>query len=385
VTNRGQWGGLVVLGRSKNNVRQTDVGSVALTGTDGVGLIEGLLLGDARNYYGMPVGQEILDDNSGILRYVSVRYGGEVIGANNEINAFSLGSVGSGTVLEYCEAISNKDDGFEFFGGTVNGKHLISMHNDDDYIDWDQGYSGKLQFIYGVQGPDNSGGSNNQGDNGFEMDSDDAASNFANSGLRSTPVVYNATIIARNLNDVALEAKERTQGTIINSVFARFATGLNMTADCYTFWNAGTFTVKNCTFQECTTPLAVPGGATPADNTKFTTTDGNLTVGANALIDATYTMTQPGNALTDRVNPVPPAGTATTTLAPPVDGFFSGAKYRGAFEPGAAPWTQNWTLASQLGLDVASVAGCAGDLNRDGIVNTADFGLFVNAFNTSCY
>ncbi|HQW86178.1 MAG TPA: hypothetical protein PLH93_03280, partial [Flavobacteriales bacterium] len=88
-----------------------------------------------------------------------------------------------------------------------------------------------------------------------------------------------------------------------------------------------------------------------------------------------------------RVNPVPAAGAvaAQTTLTPPVDGFFTGAKYRGAFQPGATPWTEGWTLAAQIGLDVAASAGCTGDLNRDGLVNTTDFGLFVNAFGTTCY
>jgi hypothetical protein len=215
------------------------------------------------------------------------------------------------------------------------------------------------------------------------MDSDDAATN---NGLRATAVVYNATIIARNLNDEALEAKERTQGTLVNCVFARFAEGLNMTTEVSNFWNANSFNVKNCTFQECTNPLRINGvnQTAGASFTKFTATDGNVIVGANSLIDATYTMTQPNNVLTDRVNPVPAAGTATTTLTPPVDGFFSGAKYRGAFQPGALPWTQNWTLAAQIGLDVAATAGCTGDLNKDGVINTADFGLFVNAFNGNC-
>ncbi|HEX2618160.1 MAG TPA: hypothetical protein VHL57_11500, partial [Flavobacteriales bacterium] len=168
VLNRGMWGGLVLLGRAYNNVRNADA-SVAVTGTDGVALIEGLLAGDNRHFYGMPIGQEVNDDNSGILRYVSLRHGGEIIGANNEINGLTMGSVGSGTTIDHVEVIANKDDGFEFFGGTVNAKYLVAMHCDDDYIDWDQAYSGKLQFVYGVQGPDNSGGANNQGDNGFEM------------------------------------------------------------------------------------------------------------------------------------------------------------------------------------------------------------------------
>jgi hypothetical protein len=107
-------------------------------------------------------------------------------------------------------------------------------------------------------------------------------------------------------------------------------------------------------------------------------------VAAQSLIDATYALTG-NNVLTDRVNPVPAAGTATTTLNAPVDGFFTGAKYRGAFQPGAEPWTTGWTLASQIGSDVSATAGCAGDLNRDGVVNSTDFGQFVNAFGSTCY
>ena len=387
VLNRGQWGSLILLGRAYTNKRAAD-GDPTATATDGVGSIEGLAPGDSRHLYGSPIGQEVNNDNSGVLRYVSLRHGGQIIGANNEINGLTMGGVGNGTTIEHVEVVSNLDDAFEWFGGTVNCKNLVAYHCDDDYIDYDQAYSGKIQFFYGVQGPDNSGGAANQGDNGFECDSDDAVTNFGNGGLRSTPVIYNATIIARNLNDEALELKERTQGTIINSIFARFGRGINMTTECAAFWNANTLQVRNCTFQEVTTPLRInnvaPAAGSP-EAVKFAT-DGNLTVGANALIDATYALTG-SNVLTDRVNPVPAAGAAAaqSTLTPPIDGFFSGAKYRGAFEPGKQPWIAGWTLASQIGLDVSAVAGCTGDLNNDGLVNSGDFSLFLNAFNNTCY
>ncbi len=387
VYNRGQWGSLIVLGRAYTNKRAAD-GDPTATSTDGVGTIEGLDAGDSRHFYGMPVGQEINDDNSGVLRYVSLRHGGEVIGANNEINGLTCGGVGRGTTIEYCEVISNLDDAYEFFGGTVDARYLVAAHCDDDYIDYDQGYSGKLQFIYGLQGPDNSGGALNQGDNGFECDSDDAVTNFGNGGLRSTPVIYNATIIGRNLNDEALEMKERAQGTIVNSIFARFARGLNMTTECAAFWNANDLQVRSCTFQEVPTPLRInnvapaPGSA---EQTKFAA-DGNLVVAAQALIDATYALTG-ANVITDRVNPVPAAGApaAQTSITPPIDGFFTGAKYRGAFIPGAEPWTTGWTLASQIGVDVAASARCPGDINGDGLINSTDFSLFVNLFGTNCF
>ena len=146
VTNRGVWGSIIVLGRAYTNKRSAD-GDATATATNGVGNIEGLATGDNRHLYGNPVGTEINTDNSGVLRYVSLRHGGEIIGANNEINGLTLGGVGSGTTIDHIEVVGNKDDGFEFFGGTVNAKNLVAMHCDDDYIDWDQGYTGKLQFI----------------------------------------------------------------------------------------------------------------------------------------------------------------------------------------------------------------------------------------------
>lgn len=407
VTNRGKWGGIIVLGKAYNNVRTTDVGSTAaVTGINGVGLIEGLT-NESRNYYGAPVGSEVNNDNSGVLRYVSIRHGGELLGANNEINGLTLGSVGSGTTIDHVEVIGNLDDGIEFFGGTVNAKYLVAMHCDDDYIDWDQAYDGRLQFVYGVQGPDNRGGALNQGDNGLELDRDDHPTNAANGGLSGAPQLWNATILSRtdgvnadpvNLNpapgDEAIEAKERATGSVNNSIFANFRSGLNLigavgAGNTTDGWLAGTFNAKNNTFIGCTNPLRINGVNTTsgADFTKFTTTDGN-TILASGLVDATFDINPmlTGNTVTDRVNPVPAAGTATTTLKPsPSETFLTAVQYRGAFEPGKAPWTQGWTLAADIGSDVSAVAGCVGDLNKDGQVNSTDFGLFVGAFNTTCY
>jgi hypothetical protein len=393
VTNRGQWGSLIMLGRAYTNKRAAD-GDATATATDGVGTIEGLAAGDTRHLYGAAVGAEQNDDNSGVLRFVSLRHGGQIIGANNEINGLTLGGVGRGTTIDHVEVLSNLDDAFEMFGGTVNAKYLVAMHCDDDYLDWDQGWNGKVQFFYGVQGPDNSGGALNQGDNGFECDGDDAATNAANGGIASNPTVYNATVISRTQTitqaDEAIEAKERTEGTVVNSIFTRFRSGLNLAGATGTNatakWEAGLLNVKNCTFVDCAQPLRINGVNTTSGSAfdKFTITDGNV-ITSSAIIDFTYSMTQPGNVLTDRVNPVPSAANAATTISAPVDGFFTGAKYRGAFAPGVQPWTNGWTLAAQIGLDAAAAAGCTGDLNKDGLINASDFTLFVNAFGGNCF
>jgi len=407
VTNRGKWGGIIILGRAYNNIRTTDVGSVsAVTGINGVGLIEGLT-NETRNYYGAPVGSEVNNDNSGVLRYVSIRHGGELLGANNEINGLTLGSVGTGTTIEHIEVVGNLDDGIEFFGGTVNAKNLVVMHCDDDYIDWDQAYDGRIQFVYALQGPDNRGGALNQGDNGLELDRDDHPTNATNGGLSGAPQIWNATIFARtdnvnadpaNLNpapaDEAIEAKERATGSVNNSIFVNFRSGLNLigavgAANTTDNWLAGTFNAKNNTFISCTNPLRINGAnvTSGANFDKFTLTDGNVVL-ASGLVDATFDINPmlTSNTVTDRVNPVPAAGTATTTLKPSLtETFLTGVQYRGAFEPGAAPWTQNWTLAADIGSDLSAVAGCVGDLNKDGVINSSDFTLFVNAFGGSCF
>ncbi len=409
VTNRGKWGGLIILGRARNNVRNGDLRdggpnpSSSITGTDGVGLIEGLLAGDSRNFYGAPIGSENDNDNSGVLRYVSVRHGGQIIGTANEVNGITFGSVGRGTKVEFVEASSNLDDGLEFFGGTVDVKYASAAFCDDDYVDYDQDYRGRIQFFYGLQGPDNSGGTNNQGDNGMECDGDDGPGNTA---PKSNPTIYNATIIGRwtatgGSGDEAIESRREALGKIINSVFANFRSGISLSDVAVTNWNAGTFEVKNCTFQtradqtnagdpvnDTFKRVRINGGnASAADYTKFTA-DGNLTVGFNTLIDASFAISPlTSNTVTDRVNPVPAAGAtaAQSTITAPIDDFFTAVKYRGAFEPGAEPWTKGWTAVANIKGDVSTVAGCVGDLNKDGLINSLDFTLFSSAFGGNCF
>ena len=96
-------------------------------------------------------GGSATDDNSGILKYVRVEYAGYSWTADKEGNGFSFYGVGNGTTVDYCQAYKGSDDGFEFFGGTVNVKHLISTSNSDDSFDWTQGWRGNGQFMLAVQ------------------------------------------------------------------------------------------------------------------------------------------------------------------------------------------------------------------------------------------
>ena len=106
---RGLWGGVIILGKA------------SLNSSPGETPIEGIEVTETRGLYG---GSDDAD-NSGVFRYVSIRYGGTDIGAGNEINGLTMGGVGSGTVIDHVEVANNADDGFEWFGGTVNASHLV--------------------------------------------------------------------------------------------------------------------------------------------------------------------------------------------------------------------------------------------------------------------
>jgi hypothetical protein len=129
----GLWGGLLILGKAKISA-SNDNGDVSEV------QIEGIPTSDPNGLYG---GNDD-SDNSGIIKYVSIRHGGTNIGSGNEINGLTLGGVGSGTVIENVEIVSNQDDGIEFFGGTVNVTNAVVWNVGDDAIDTDQSWAGTL-------------------------------------------------------------------------------------------------------------------------------------------------------------------------------------------------------------------------------------------------
>jgi hypothetical protein len=129
----GLWGGVIILGNAPISA-SNDVGDVSQV------QIEGIPTSDPSGLYG----GNNPSDNSGILRYVSIRHGGANIGSGNEINGLTLGGVGSGTVIDNVEVVANQDDGIEFFGGTVNATNIVVWNVGDDSIDADQGWSGTL-------------------------------------------------------------------------------------------------------------------------------------------------------------------------------------------------------------------------------------------------
>lgn len=416
LTNKGQWGGIVILGKAKNNLttaaNYSATGVVGFNGTtgsgvnggDGIGFIEGFTAADSRNLYGMPVGQEDDNDNSGVMRYVSIRHAGATVGANNELNGLTLGSVGRGTTIENIEVISNDDDGIEPFGGTVNMKYLTLMFNNDDNFDYDQGYTGKVQFMLSVK---LDAATFTGGDSGIEADGDD---NKGNPTLLSRPTIYNSTFIGNGSNvnatngssggPFAINAKEKVEGSIYSSIFANYRSAFNLvkslgtrtgTAESYHNWRGlntlgnpvtPTLIVECNTFVGNTAGLTV-GGSTAnlvaGDDAKFTA-DNNTVVATLAGLDFSFAAT--GTTVSDQYNAVPNPLVASTCV-PPADGFFVSTNYRGAFKPGVTSWMSTWSYSALL--DAANgLVACPTDITKDGQTNTNDFLDLVGQFGTSC-
>ena len=247
----GLWGGVVMLGNAPTNA-PTEARLIA-------GLPE-----DKRNTYG----GNVLADNSGSLKYVSIRHGGGFLNEADDIkaNALTLAGVGNRTVVEHIDVISSFDDGIEVCGGTVNLKWLSMAFCGDDGFDIDQGYQGRGQFWFSIQNPDaDIGISHDGGDRSFVLNP------------ITQPAVFNATIIGGGVDGstrFGMIFADQAAGRYANSIFSEFNSGVQIeyradNRDSYSqfledqlelrsniFWNIG-FVGPDCN------ELIVPGGNAP--------------------------------------------------------------------------------------------------------------------------
>ncbi|ARS37295.1 hypothetical protein [Pontibacter actiniarum] len=326
----GKWGGVILLGKATINK------------AGGEGAIEGIPTEEKRGVYGGTNDA----DNSGVFKYVSIRHAGTVIGANNEINGLTMGGVGSGTTIEYVEVYSNQDDGFEWFGGTVNTKYLVSAFNDDDQFDYDQGWRGNNQFWFGIY-RENAGGTGGEFDGGSKPDD---AVPF------SIPTISNATIIGGKTlaSQNAVMLVDNAGGKIYNSIFADFAGGIvvedladasvgdsrqRLEAGDLLFKNNIFTNVNNNTFEGITS--VEPNQGYLLEHLKASAN--NNTVTPDPVLAGISR--QNNKAL----NPLPATGSIALTggAVPSNGGFFKSVDYIGAF--GTDNWMKGWTYIDQLG------------------------------------
>jgi hypothetical protein len=226
---RGLWGGLIILGNAPVNLRE------------GEARVEGIPNFEQRGIFG---GSDE-DDDSGVLRYVSIRHGGTNIGEGNEINGLTLGGVGNKTEIDFVEVISNEDDGVEIFGGTVNLKNMVVSGCGDDAFDYDLGWNGNGQFWLGIE-------NDFVGDNLIEAGGgENPVIGFPN----SLPKVFNATLISNgNTGNGSLAVFERYAGGVIaNSIFLNDPNGIKLQAangqnDSFSQWKNGKLDIRNNLF-----------------------------------------------------------------------------------------------------------------------------------------
>ncbi|NNF01137.1 MAG: hypothetical protein HKN22_00490, partial [Bacteroidia bacterium] len=316
-TARGLWGGVIILGNA------------TLNSATGETAIEGIPTSETRGLYG---GNND-NDNSGTLKYVSIRHGGTDIGAGNEINGLTLGGVGSGTIIEYIEIVANNDDGIEFFGGTVNTKYLISAFCGDDAIDYDEGYRGKNQFAFVLQDP-------SKGDRGGEHD---GGTDPEDGNPYATPTFYNATFMGRgeSAGTRAITFRDNAGGKYVNSIFMNYGKGVDVEdlasgEDSKARLDAGDLQYRDNIHWNI-------ASNDPAQQVLSSTGDDLLThpnVTGNQVVDPLFIGAIPSAS--------GPAGTATGMTG---DNHIENVSYKGAFDPVAAqPWYTGWTYTDEKGL-----------------------------------
>ena len=309
---RGDWGGLILNGRAPVN----------LPGNVGIGE------GDTGIY-----GGDDPNDDSGVLRYVRVEYAGIEFSPDNELNGIAFQGVGRGTTVDYVQVKHNKDDGVEFFGGTVDVKHLLLTSIGDDSMDWTFGWVGRAQYVVAQQSGDDA-------DNGIEADN-----NGNNNDLlpRSSPTLYNITFIGDpdtdegNESDDGFEIREGTAGIIRNFIVMGFKeNGIDFDgASTLHQWDTGALAISHgIVFNNAT----LTGGNLDSSSLPRVRGVSTVRVGENPGLIDPYNLDHPNYR---------PSGVATLAggqlapATPPNDGFFEVTSFIGALSPDPArDWTQ---------------------------------------------
>ena len=358
-----EWGGLIILGKAVLN----DAGNIYLdpsnTSTPPTREIEGFPAGSSSYLLYGGIDDE---DNSGVLRYVSIRYGGYEFAPDEEINGLTLGAVGSGTTIEYVEVYNNADDGIEFFGGTVNTKYMVMAYNEDESFDIDEGYRGKGQFWFALQ-KDIGNGSDYGGEHDGGNSPDKTLAPFAH------PTVYNATWIGTSAQG-AFRLKENFGGEYHNSIFTNFKYAFrvddavdptqniakqiadgNLKYNNNIFWNLADY-------DGSTSSLTKDGDA---NELALYAQTGNAYI--NPFIRGiSYTA---NSGLDPRPYTDSFAGLSSTTRSalPSSDSFFVTANYHGAFDPSASgTWMDGWSKIAEDS-HIGSINTTTSDQDGDGL------------------
>jgi hypothetical protein len=348
----GDWGGLIIVGNA--TVSRTNV------------IVEG---SDANVPNGGPPGitysgGTVDNDNSGTLRYVRVEFAGFGVAQDTELNSFTFSAVGSGTTMEYLQAVAGLDDHFEWFGGTVNAKYLVSYECADDHFDSSEGHRGKNQFLIGYQTtilqPRPGTGGVSSDPQGFEVDgcAGTGCPDLQNSTPYNMPVFANFTLIGPGpgvyptTGGVGMVLRRGTGGTYINGILARWTTGISVRdASTDARRQADSLVLRNILLAENVAHL-------DPSATNFTQPDKFVGAGLDSVANSAQSlfvaMPGPGTVPTTAgLDWTPATGSPAATgglnaftgvTAARAGTYIQPTSYRGAAAPGGAKWWQGWTV-----------------------------------------
>jgi hypothetical protein len=303
---RGMWGGMIINGNAPLNVGSEAEGE-----------------GNTGKY-----GGDDPADSSGTLKYVRIEFAGDKITEENELNGLALQGVGSATTVDYVQVHMNSDDGIEFFGGTVNAKHLVLTGIGDDSLDWTHGWQGNVQFAVVEQFDD-------EGDRGIEADNngDDMVAT-----PQSQPTISNVTLIGGEQGDTGLLLRVGTGANLYNIVITDFADACIDIDDFATFESAwdgsdysGTLTMVNSIVNGCAKTFDEDDADDSDNDEPFTVQE--------------WFEAQEGNQAVDPMldGYVPVSGSpALAASMQPGDGFFEDVDFIGGV--GSQDWTAGWTI-----------------------------------------
>lgn len=344
----GDWGGIVILGRAKTNA--------SYNGTAGLGEIEG----GVNNSEGLGLyGGADDNDNSGILKYVRIEYPGYAFLPDKELNGLTLGAVGKGTVIDYVQVSNAADDSFEWFGGSVDCKHLIAYKGLDDDWDMDNGFSGRVQF--GISMRDSMVADVSQS-NGFEIDNDAGGSNLI---PQTSAIFSNMTVIGPRATSTntgnsnfrrGMHTRRNSAVSIFNSIIMGWPNGWNL--------DAGLGTPTDLNYSGATPKSFVSNSILAGNNTQFTyTASGSAPTGWTTTdLQNYFNRANGGNSVIASASDVmlgaafkhdgtvdwnPTAGSPALTGADfsnskVSSNFFTSTSYRGACGAGDT-WWKTWT------------------------------------------
>jgi hypothetical protein len=353
-----EWGGIIINGRAPVSDCDAAVSSSTVGGSAGCwrqseGIVPRPLFGG-----------NVANDDSGTLRYVQVNFTGVTVGIADEIQGITWNGVGSGTLVDYVQIHNSSDDGMEFFGGTVNAKHLVLTGNADDSLDTDNGYRGAMQFVLAARHdasgyPGDSAGSMTM----WEVDS--SAVNDASP--RQFAKLANFTFIQNTPDEPGIKIRGGADVALINGIVVSRAGGTKGCLDIddnETVQAAGTYSgtadvgppilrsvvfdcaVVNDSDGDTHEATTISNAANANVNTSF--------VSSLLFLSGATTGNKPANG-TNESAVVAEASIKTGTNYG--SSFFDQVAYIGAFSSPSDTWTSGWTCNSVI-VDLRGATSC---------------------------